>query len=96
MAMVFVIDGKMTREQYDAAFPELDLPRNLAPGDLVHLAWELPDGGMRVVDVWESEESFSAFVRERLGPVMQKHGIPQPTIATFPLHNGYTSAGALR
>jgi hypothetical protein len=96
MAIVMVIDAQMTPQQYEEAFPELGLERNPAPGDLVHLAWANPSGGLRVVDVWESREAFEAFVRERLGPVLQRYNVPPPRIECLPLLNGYTPAGPLR
>ncbi len=42
-------------------------------GLIVHLAIELPEGGLRYVDVWESEEAFDRFAEERLHPVV--HGL---------------------
>jgi hypothetical protein len=42
-------------------------------GLVVHLAVERPEGGLRYIDVWESEEAFGHFVEERLHPVV--HGM---------------------
>ncbi|HEX3542022.1 MAG TPA: hypothetical protein VHT75_16440 [Acidimicrobiales bacterium] len=39
-------------------------------GLLVHLAFERPEGGLRYVDIWESEEDCDRFVEERLHPVV--------------------------
>lgn len=39
-------------------------------GLIVHLALELPEGGLRYVDVWESEEAWDRFAEERLHPVV--------------------------
>jgi hypothetical protein len=39
-------------------------------GLLVHVAMELPEGGLRYVDVWESEEDWDRFAEERLHPVV--------------------------
>jgi hypothetical protein len=44
-----------------------------ADGLVVHLAVENPDGGLRYIDVWESEEDWSRFVEDRLHPVV--HGL---------------------
>jgi hypothetical protein len=44
-----------------------------APGLIVHLAIELPAGGLRYIDVWESEADCERFTEERLHPVV--HGI---------------------
>jgi hypothetical protein len=40
-------------------------------GLIVHLAFETPTG-MRIVDLWESEEDFDRFSEQRLRPVMDK------------------------
>jgi len=40
------------------------------PGLIVHLALELPEGGLRYVDVWETEEDCRRFVDDRLHPVV--------------------------
>jgi hypothetical protein len=42
-------------------------------GLVVHLAVERPEGGLRYVDVWESEADFDRFAEERLHPVV--HGL---------------------
>jgi hypothetical protein len=39
-------------------------------GLLVHLAVERPEGGLRYVDVWESEADWDRFAEERLHPVV--------------------------
>lgn len=43
------------------------------PGLIVHLAIERPEGGLRYIDVWESEAACERFVEERLHPVV--HGL---------------------
>jgi len=42
------------------------------PGLIVHLAVERPEGGLRYVDVWESEAHWDRFGEERLHPVVHK------------------------
>ena len=39
-------------------------------GLIVHVAMERPEGGLRYVDVWESEEDWDRFAEERLHPVV--------------------------
>jgi hypothetical protein len=41
-------------------------------GLVVHLAVERPEGGLRYVDVWESEQECDRFVEERLHPVVHR------------------------
>lgn len=42
-------------------------------GLVVHLTVERPEGGLRYIDVWESQDDFHRFVEERLHPVV--HGV---------------------
>lgn len=39
-------------------------------GLITHLAIERPEGGLRYVDIWESEDDCNRFVEERLHPVV--------------------------
>lgn len=39
-------------------------------GLIVHLALERPEGGLRYIDVWASEEDWDRFGEERLHPVV--------------------------
>lgn len=43
------------------------------PGLIVHVATERPEGGLRYLDVWESEAAWDRFSEERLHPVV--HGL---------------------
>src|SRR5690349_16403965 len=82
---------KLTRESYEESVRRLTggKSRMTSAGDwpvkglLVHAAGQGPTG-FRVVDVWESEESFRKF-GEKLGPIMKAIGIDaQPEI--YPAH----------
>jgi hypothetical protein len=42
-------------------------------GLLVHVAIERPEGGLRYIDIWETEEDWDRFAEERLHPVV--HGL---------------------
>lgn len=39
-------------------------------GLITHIAIERPEGGLRYIDVWESEEDWDRFAGERLHPVV--------------------------
>jgi hypothetical protein len=39
-------------------------------GLIVHAAVERPEGGLRYIDIWESEEDCDRFTEERLHPVI--------------------------
>ena len=43
------------------------------PGLIVHLALERQEGGLRYIDVWESEQDWNRFVEDRLHPAV--HGL---------------------
>jgi len=58
------IDGAFYRRITDGLGAEP--PKGL----IVHLAVERPEGGLRYVDVWETEEDYDRFVEERLHPVV--------------------------
>jgi len=51
------------------------------------------DGGFRVVDVWKTKDAFERFSQERIGPVTQQSGMPQPEIKFIDVAN-YMTAGA--
>lgn len=93
MAIGVIFDFRgATTEQYDQVCQELNGGQPLQSlsdwpggGCLAHFAGAAPDG-LRVADVWESEEKFQAF-GAKLMPLLEKAGIPaaQPTV--FPVHN---------
>ncbi len=76
-----------TLEQYDAVNERIGLvPGGVGPEHLLfHWAAKTEDG-LRVVDVWDSRESYGAHVAA-LGPIFASVGIPQPEVATYDVHN---------
>lgn len=93
MAVVAVFQGpSLTQQNYEQSVNGLTggkRNRMESPADwpvdglLVHIAGQGEDG-FRVVDVWESEESFRRF-GEKLMPILQQLGIDvQPDI--YPAH----------
>lgn len=64
----FSQDVPIDRDFYMRIVGELgpELPKGL----IIHLATELPEGGLRYVDVWESSDDWERFVEERLHPVV--------------------------
>jgi hypothetical protein len=60
----------------DAAFYERitdGLGADPPVGLIVHLALERPEGGLRYIDVWETQADADRFAEERLHPVV--HGL---------------------
>jgi hypothetical protein len=78
-----------TLEQYDEVMRLMSLSdgtRPSPPGALFHWA-AATDDGIRVVDVWETQEQFDAFAQTEIGPYSQQVGIPAPPEVTVtPVH----------
>jgi hypothetical protein len=75
---------------YDKAREAVGWERDAPPGGRNHVAWIEPGGGLRVVDVWESQEQFDQFANERLMPGLAQAGLldgkGEPEITFAPLH----------
>ena len=83
----------MTVEQYDEAVAQMGFSPQGAgpPGCLFHWAAKTSDG-IRVTDVWETQEDFEKFAQETIGPITQKVGIKgQPKIEYLDVHSYLTS-----
>jgi hypothetical protein len=89
MAFVRMFDNPaVTQEQYDAASQQVGVtPGNMPEGGILHVAGQGPDGGWRVVEIWESEEAARKFDEERVEPVLQQVGIQRPAPAVWQVHN---------
>jgi hypothetical protein len=44
-------------------------------------------GGWRVLSIWESQEAFDTFRRERLAPALQQAGRPMPIFTLWPVED---------
>ena len=69
-----------TKEHYDATVEAVHPPGGLPEGQTHHFAGP-SDGGWQVVAVWDSQESFDAFMSETLMPALQDlgdRGFPTP------------------
>jgi hypothetical protein len=58
-------------EIYDAVSAKLDVEGDRPDGMIVHTAIDLGEDGIRIVDVWESQDAFQSFRDERLMPAIQ-------------------------
>jgi hypothetical protein len=82
----------MTPELYDSLNAAIRFPADVPEGLMSHVAAEI-EGGLRIVDVWESSEHFDRFVEEKLGPALgliegaEAISPPQPQVA--PLQNAW-------
>lgn len=87
MAIAMMVDNpEVTQEIYDRVRERLGLEK--PAGGIFHAAGPSPDGGWRVIEVWESEEDAKRFVKERLLPAFEAVGAaPPPPPQFWPVHN---------
>jgi hypothetical protein len=79
----------VSETQYGQVMKALDLDQNRPAGAIFHVSG-FSGGKLHVLDIWESQEAFERFQRERLTSAVQKVGISgQPTIQFYPAHNIY-------
>ncbi|MCH0543281.1 hypothetical protein I3F58_27770 [Streptomyces sp. MUM 203J] len=64
---------QLYRATFDRAIPD---PQNPPAGLIAHVAGPREQGGWQVVDVWESEEKFRAFLEGAVYPAVKELGAP--------------------
>jgi hypothetical protein len=76
-----------SQELYEQIRAELGLEK--PAGGIFHIAGPSPNGGWRVIEVWESEEEADRFFKERFFPALRTLGIPgpPPKRELWPVHN---------
>jgi hypothetical protein len=86
MSVAMMIDNPDgSQEIYDRVREQLGLER--PAGGIFHVAGPSPNGGWRVIEVWESEEDAKRFATERLRPAFVEVGAPPPAPELWPVHN---------
>ena len=89
MAIVMMTESPQGTEQIYERIRELIGPERPA-GGVLHLAGPGPNGGWRVIEVWDSEEDAKRFA-ERLRPAFEAVGVPAPPAPqVWPVHNYIT------
>lgn len=89
MAIAMMVDNpEGSQEIYDRVRELLGLEQ--PAGGIFHVAGPSPNGGWRVIEVWESEEAARQFFTERFLPAIEAVGTPaarpgQPEL--WPVHN---------
>jgi len=74
---------EVTTEMYDKALTGVRWEEDRPDGAVFHVAW-IADDGFHVLDVWESQGAFEAFVEQRLMPVVKGElGFPGEPQVTF-------------
>ncbi len=87
-------DG-VTPAQYDELRSLVRWESDHPEGAVFHVAWFAGDG-IRVMDVWDSQEQFERFLQDRLMPAIQQVGVEgQPDIAWFDAHAVYNPQALL-
>jgi hypothetical protein len=77
MAVAMMVDNpEGSQETYERVREQLGLAK--PAGGIFHVAGPSPNGGWRVIEVWESEEDARRFVAERLLPAFEAAGAPPP------------------
>jgi hypothetical protein len=91
MPVAMLVDNPHgSQEVYDKVRAHIGL--DAPPGGIFHAAGPSPNGGWRVIEVWESEEDAYRFFEERLKPALEAAGVPSPPPQPqfWPVHNYMT------
>jgi hypothetical protein len=87
MAVAMLIDNPTgSQEIYEQLRKRIGLDK--PAGGIFHIAGPSPNGGWRVIELWETEEDAKRFLAERLGPAAEAAGTaapPPPEL--WPVHN---------
>jgi hypothetical protein len=81
---VLQVSNAPSRQAYEAIEKSVNLTGNRPPGLLIHAAAETADGGVLIVDVWDSDAAMDACERERLLPAFQAGGMAESMQQTPP------------
>jgi len=84
--LVIAVNPGGTAEQDEAMITQLGLDANPPAGSRARLAGSY-EGGWRIISVWDSQEAFDAFRRDRLEPALRQAGRPVPQFQIAPLHS---------
>ena len=83
--VVLVTWEGFTKEIYEDARKQVNFEGDIPQGLVSHIA-AFDKNGIRVTDVWKSEEDFKNYVQNRLMPVIGKLVKGEPRIEIIPLH----------
>jgi hypothetical protein len=77
---------KTTKEQYDLILDEMVEKDILADKARFHHVAGTDKGGMVIIDIWDSEETFCRFSKI-FAPVATKYGVTIPEPKIIPVYN---------
>jgi hypothetical protein len=91
MAVAMLIDNQNgSQEIYEQLRERIGLDK--PAGGIFHVAGPSPNGGWRVIEIWESEEDAKRFLAEGLRPAAEAIGAaPPPPPELWPVHNYMTA-----
>jgi hypothetical protein len=88
VAIAMMVDNpEGSQEVYESIRGRLGLEK--PAGGIFHLAGPSPNGGWRVIEVWESQEAAEDFFRNRFMPALKELGLGStpPSREFWPVHN---------
>ena len=84
-----VVLAGVSKQGYDRVREAVGWLEEAPAGGISHLTW-WEGGDCHNVDAWETEDAFSTFGAERLGPGMAKAGVQaEPQVTFYPVHEVY-------
>lgn len=89
MAVAIMMNIEATQDQYDEVNEKIDPTGNPPEGLIIHVG-SVTDSGVKVIDVWESEQAFHDFRESRLGPAVAEvmgDAAGPPDIEVLELHD---------
>jgi hypothetical protein len=89
MGIAIWMEFEMSQDQYDKVVALLGLDTKPAVGLNFHVSSFTRDGA-HVFDIWNSQEDFERFQRDRLKPAVEAVGIKSsPRVQSHPVYNIY-------
>ena len=87
MSVAMMIDNPAgSQEIYERIREQLSLEK--PAGGIFHAAGRSPNGGWRVIEVWESEQDARRFFQDRVRPAAEAVGAtPPPPPELWPIHS---------
>ena len=80
-------------ELYDQINDRVNPPNGTPEGLIFHCAGPMPNGGWRIIDVWESRSTFDRFLESKVVPAKAElvgeealQSAEQPTIESWPVY----------
>ena len=91
MAVLMIAEvPNLTEEVYGGMIGQMKPLMQAAKGFISHAGGPSPDGGWRVVEVWETEEDGQTWFSESVEPNLPPDVTPDRRY--FPLHSAYTAS----